>query len=126
MAFQEMASELQGYTCGYFMGMLGIIEASDIVCGGMVNADYTLSYGQHIPDHDVINEGYLRRLRCYYYRTKNFEALWSRCVIGTSDAALLFTTAILLLSIAALKYFRTENGWKIGGWRVEKVRTSDA
>jgi len=125
MAFQEMASELQGYTCGDLMELL-ITQASDIVCSSMGNADYTLAYGQLILDPDDIDERYVQLFKCYYFRMKNIEAVWSRCVIGTSDAALLFTMAMLLLSIAALKCFRTENGWKIGGWRVEKGRMSDA
>lgn len=127
VTLQEIASELQGYSCDALI-IMPVVDASDIICGGW-NPDYatnTTNYDRNTVDD--VNIGGIEKWweRCYCFHSWNGYALWSRCAVGTSDAALMFTTLIVLLLIATLRYFKTEDGWKIGAWRVEKVRTSDA
>ncbi|CAE7207001.1 hypothetical protein PTTW11_09640 [Pyrenophora teres f. teres] len=123
----EISSELQGYNCD-IQAIVPTFEASDIVCGGMspLFANDRGNYSNGEVNYTSFYYDFIWLERCYYYDPHNYDALWNRCVIGTSNAALLFTMPMVLLCILALKYFKTENGWKIGGWRVEKVKTSDA
>lgn len=94
-----MASELQGYSCSsippYF---------SEVVCGGY--------------HPEILNlEG------CYfsYMLTVGSLDTWSRCVLYSCNTAVMLSNVPVILAVWTLLYLRTERGWRVGGWTIERV-----
>jgi len=69
-----------------------------------------LSCGDESADHNTAYHGYDN------WNYNSGLCTWYQCI----TAMMLSTVAVILL-IWLLIYVRTEKGWRVGGWKIEKV-----
>jgi len=78
-----------------------------------------LSCGDESADHN--NAVCMDSGNCYYDGHDNWNYNSVLCIFYQCITAIMLSTVPVILLIWLLIYVRTEKGWRIGGWKIERV-----
>ena len=95
---QMMASEVKGYSC------------SDL--GAYENLVVCPRWGMEYPEY----------FQCFFDSLQDDSGMRRRCVLYQCNIAFTLSNVPVIIVIWVLVYVRTEKGWRVGGWTVERVR----
>ena len=97
---QMMASEVKGYSCSDE----GAYE-NTVVCA----------------QRNIENPG---NMQCFFDSFREFSVMRRRCILYQCNIAFTLSNVPVIFVIWVLVYVRTEKGWRVGGWTIERVRGS--